>query len=137
MQGSDLRLPPVDNFHCLQLTKFSVKSIKVSKDEPSIGHQKEDLIVKATFDNQLVNLTDFELIRNARFGNCYTFNKNNNMKTRRALPGYGEFLKNISCISERDNNTYLYLCLYFPCLFVSVRTFSSLFNVPHYHRLLR
>ena len=72
----------------------------MSEDDPSIEHQKEVLIVKATFDNQLVNLTDFVFAPNARFGNCYTFNKNNNMKTRRALPGYGEFLKMFLGISQ-------------------------------------
>ena len=60
------------------------------KADPLIGHQKKDLIVKAAFDNQKVDLGDFVLTPNTRYGNCYTFNQNNSMKTRRALPGYGE-----------------------------------------------
>ena len=61
----------------------------MSENNPYLGHYKEDLILKATFDNHEVSLDEFTLIRNGRYGNCYTFNKNNSRKTRRALPGYG------------------------------------------------
>ncbi|KAF6033452.1 hypothetical protein EB796_008241 [Bugula neritina] len=54
------------------------------------GHQKEDLIEKAIFDNHFVDIEkDFILTMNARYGNCYTFNMNGTRKTRRAMPGYG------------------------------------------------
>jgi len=55
------------------------------------GHQKEDLIEKAIFDNHFVDIEkDFILTMNARYGNCYTFNMNGTRKTRRAMPGYGK-----------------------------------------------
>ena len=66
--------------------------------EGTIGHQKEDLIVEATFDNQFVSHADFVKTDSLIYGNCYTFNINDTERTRRALPGYGELCHHLLVI---------------------------------------
>ncbi|XP_067933813.1 FMRFamide-activated amiloride-sensitive sodium channel-like [Watersipora subatra] len=74
----------------------STKPDYLKLNNSNLGHQKEDLILQATFQHESVGIDSFELVMDGKYGNCYTFNKENKATSTKAVPGYGlELLLNI------------------------------------------
>lgn len=53
-------------------------------------HRKEDMIIKAKYNDRLIDLEEFEDIIDPVYGKCFTFNKYNDRESRRALSDYGK-----------------------------------------------
>ncbi|XP_038077374.1 low-density lipoprotein receptor-related protein 2-like [Patiria miniata] len=48
---------------------------KMSKDEVSrYGHQKDDFILQCTYEQRKCNMSNFQLLQDDNYGNCFTFN---------------------------------------------------------------
>ncbi|XP_035658211.1 uncharacterized protein LOC118403579 [Branchiostoma floridae] len=56
-----------------------------------LGHQKKDLILQCTFDKKKCSLDDFKVSQNSKYGNCFTFNhdQDNVLETTKIGAGYG------------------------------------------------
>ena len=53
-------------------------------------HDKENMIVKAKFNNRPLDVEgEFETFLDSVYGNCFTFNKFNKRSSRSAQPDYG------------------------------------------------
>ena len=61
--------------------------------ESSHGHQLNDLIVSATFNNRKIDVSEknFQLVINPYYGNCFTFNMNNTQYVQQEGYGSGEW----------------------------------------------
>ncbi|XP_078661502.1 uncharacterized protein LOC144905635 [Branchiostoma floridae x Branchiostoma belcheri] len=63
-----------------------------SKDEiADIGHQRKDFILQCTYDKKRCSLDAFKVSQNSKYGNCFTFNhdQNNVLETTNVGAGYG------------------------------------------------
>ncbi|XP_066300458.1 uncharacterized protein [Branchiostoma lanceolatum] len=57
----------------------------------NLGHQKKDFILQCTYDKKKCSLDDFKVSQNSKYGNCFTFNhdQDNVLETTKVGAGYG------------------------------------------------
>ncbi|XP_078661500.1 uncharacterized protein LOC144905634 [Branchiostoma floridae x Branchiostoma belcheri] len=63
-----------------------------SRDEvEDLGHQKKDFILQCTYDKRKCSLDDFKVSQNSKYGNCFTFNhdQDNVLETTSVGASYG------------------------------------------------